>query len=116
MQDMHGSPALHHPDPEGDKSGKAPSKKSRLDFRGRVGLKCVLGLQVEAKRILSFVVEAWAMETASLRWAHGVLALQQGMPSMQSFPAKWNKCKMLTAPKGLPGRSPTPVLTGPCAA
>ena len=56
MQDMHGSPALHHPDPEGDKSGKAPSKKSRLDFRGRVGLKCVLGLQVEAKRILSFVV------------------------------------------------------------
>ena len=86
MQDMHGSPALHHPDPEGDKSGKAPSKKSRLDFRGRVGLKCVLGLQVEAKRILSFVVETWAMETASLRWAHGVLALQQGKGKSRQHP------------------------------
>ena len=28
---MHGSPALHHPDPVGDKSRKAPSKKYRLD-------------------------------------------------------------------------------------
>ena len=37
---MHGSPALHHPDPVGDKSGKAPSKKFRLDFRWRLGLKC----------------------------------------------------------------------------
>ena len=107
MQDMHGSPALHHPDPVGDKSGKAPSKKFRLDFRWRLGLKCFSYCMQKTKgfsRLWLVLEEKRVMETASLRWAPGVLAWQQ------------EQMKKPTAPEGLPRRSPTPVLTGPCAA